>query len=77
MEFFYYFVKMIREGVTTGVDVDGGAESTDVDSLSDASPDPVLLVVYDRDVLLAKMMALLLGMLQQGRLIFAKGIGRG
>ena len=75
MEFFYYFVKMIREGVTTGVDVDGGAESTDVDSLSDASPDPVLLVVYDRDVLLAKMVALLLGMLQHGRLIFAKGIG--
>ena len=61
---FYYFVKMIREGVTTGVDVDGGAESTDVDSLSDASPDPVLLVVYDRDVLLAEVVALLLGMLQ-------------
>ena len=60
------FVEMIRERVATGVDVDGGVESADEDGFSDASPDPILLMVHDGNVLLAEVVALLLGMLQHG-----------
>lgn len=52
--------------MTTGIDVDGRAEATDVNGFFDAPPDPVLLVVQDGDVLPAEMVPMFAAMLKHG-----------
>ena len=65
---------MSRESVASGVNVDGGAKGLDVHSFLYASPDPILLMVQDSDILAPEVVALFTVMLKHGRFVSALGV---
>ena len=75
--FLQSFCEMGREGVAARIDVDGWVEGLNKEGFFNASFHPILIRREDGDIFFSEVVAVLACMLEHGRFIVAKSIGRG
>ena len=69
--------KMGREVVAARIDVDGWVEGLNKEGFFNASFHPILIRREDGDIFFSEVVAVLACMLEHGRFVVAKSIGRG
>ena len=67
-------IKVVRELVAAGVNVDRGGKGLDEKGLFNPPAMPVLFRRENGDVLFPEVVAIFAGMLKHGRFVFAKGV---